>query len=199
MTRMLMTAMAALILGCGTSSAQMGTSAPSPLGITSPLGIGPAAAVPPVGIPLGSTEVGSLGLSPTTSGISPVGPAPNDPATCRAITSPAGNLSGTSPSTATGPSMLFDGGGMAGTASGTCAPIIAPTTSASPETMTAPVGRIGIPMGSTELGAGGLSPIPTIPTPNPTAPSMTPPTLAPGVPCATTGTTSTGGAPTGSC
>ena len=57
MTRMLMTAMAALILGCGTSSAQLGASAPSPLGITSPLGIGPAPAVPPTGIPLGNSEM----------------------------------------------------------------------------------------------------------------------------------------------
>jgi len=74
MTRILMAATAAYLLTCGFASAQMGASAPSPfgttspLGMTSPLGTGPAAPVPPTGIPLGTTELGSVGVSPTTSG-----------------------------------------------------------------------------------------------------------------------------------
>ena len=38
---------------------------------------------------------------------------------------------------------------------------------------TSPNGRVGIPMGSTELGVGGLSPPPAIQTPNPSAPVST--------------------------
>ena len=56
MTRILMAQWRRYLLACGSASAQIGTSAPSPLGITSPLGIGPAAPVPPTGIPLGTTE-----------------------------------------------------------------------------------------------------------------------------------------------
>jgi hypothetical protein len=56
------------------------------------------------------------------------------------------------------------------------------------------VSRGGIPMGSTELGAGGLSPPPAIVIPS--APSSTTgsPSSTMGVPCATSGaTTSTAG------
>ena len=56
MTRMLIGAMAALLV-CGPACAQISTNAPSPLGITSPLGIGPGAPVPPTGLPLGTTEL----------------------------------------------------------------------------------------------------------------------------------------------
>jgi hypothetical protein len=55
------------------------------------------------------------------------------------------------------------------------------------------IGRIGIPMGSTELGVGGLSPMPQIPTPNPSAPTSTTT-----IPCATTGMSSSGMS-SGSC
>ena len=60
-TRFVMAAMAAALLGCGSAFAQFGgagvTPAPSPLGMTSPLGIGPAAPVPPTGLRLGTTEL----------------------------------------------------------------------------------------------------------------------------------------------
>jgi len=207
MTHMLMTAMMALIMGFGTASAQMGASAPSPLGITSPLGIGPAPAVPPAGIPLGNSEMGSLGVSPTTSGVSPMTPTTSTTPACSFINSAAGNLSGTSPSaTMSGPmgsgtTALFDAGGIAGTASGTCTGMSGSAASSSPSTMSSPsgVGRIGVPLGSTELGVGGLSPMPTIPSLNPMAPSLTAPTLTPGTPCPTTATTSMSAMSSGSC
>src|SRR3979490_3586030 len=76
---------------------------------------------------------------------------------------------------------LFDGGGMAGSASGACAAIgsgslAGPAAMASSPTgigSVSSVGRVGIPMGSTELGVGGLSPLPSLLTPNPSAPLMT--------------------------
>jgi hypothetical protein len=186
MTRMLIGAMAALLV-YGPACAQISTSAPSPLGITSPLGIGPAAPVPPTGIPLGMTGLGSAGVSPTTSGTSPVNPPTSSSTpTCTGINSPAGNLSG---GTSTGMSSttsgtLFDGAGIPGTASGTCAgfataPSGNPAASASSPTgmgSASANGRVGIPMDSTELGVGGLSPPPI---PNPTAPSSTPTPLMP--------------------
>jgi hypothetical protein len=87
---------------------------------------------------------------------------------------------GTETSTAT-PTSLFDGGGMAGTASGTCASIgssslAGPTASASSRGgmgAVSSVGRAGIPLGATELGSGGLSPPSVALTSNPLAPLMT--------------------------
>src|SRR5271166_104541 len=123
LTRVLMGMIAGLFL-CVCAQAQTGVSGPSPLGMTSPLGIGAAAPVPRTGTPLGATELQSIGVSPLTSGTSPLAPAPSSSATCTGINSPAGNLSGGVngvPSTA--PGALFDGGGIAGTSSGTCANI----------------------------------------------------------------------------
>jgi hypothetical protein len=174
MTRVLMAATAAYLLTCGFASAQVGGTGPSPLGTTSPLGMtsplgtGPAAPVPPTGIPLGTTELGSVGVSPTTSGTSPLSPpTTSSTATCAGINSTAGNLSGGSSTGASSPASgsLFDGGSLAGTASGTCAgiatgPTGGPASSASSPTgmgSTSPNGRVGIPMGSTELGVGGVS------------------------------------------
>jgi hypothetical protein len=45
-----------------------------PLGITSPLGIGPAGPVGPTRIPLGATELATPGASPILSGASPLDP-----------------------------------------------------------------------------------------------------------------------------
>jgi hypothetical protein len=184
MTRLVMAALAVVLLACGHASAQLSGSAPSPLGITSPLGIGPAAPVPGTGIPLGTTELGSVGVSPMTSGTSPLPPALTGTiATCAGVNSMAGNLSGTSTSTATSMPVtsgtnLFDGGGTVGTASGTCATGATsssanPAASASsPTGMSAATGgRVGIPLDSTELGVGGVSPMPQIPTLNPSVPS----------------------------
>jgi hypothetical protein len=40
---------------------------PLPLGVASPLGIGPSAQVPPVGVPLGATQLVPSGLSPVVA------------------------------------------------------------------------------------------------------------------------------------
>jgi len=201
MTRVLMAATAAYFLTCGFAAAQVGVSGPSPLGMTSPLGTGPAAPVPPTGIPLGTTELGSVGVSPTTSGTSPLSPpTTSSTATCAGINSTAGNLSGGSSTGASSPASgsLFDGGSLAGTASGTCAgiatgPTGGPASSASSPTgmgSTSPNGRVGIPMGSTELGVGGVSPPPATPTPNPSAPVST---FGSTTPCPTTGMSTSSG------
>ena len=66
MTRFLTAIAAAALLGCGPAAAQVGGIGASPLGMTSPLGIGPAFAGGPTGIPLGATELASPGVSPMT-------------------------------------------------------------------------------------------------------------------------------------
>src|ERR1700730_12934535 len=191
MTRVLMAATAAFFLTCGSAYAQMGASAPSPPAATTPLGISPVppAAVSGTGIPLGTAGLGSMGVNPGPSGMSSVSPPTSSSATCSGISSPAGNLSGginggpsnTPSSLFNAPGSLFDGGGVAGTASGTCAgiatgPAGGPAASASSPTgmgSTSPSGRGGIPMGSTELGVGGVSPPAAIPPPTPSAPVST--------------------------
>ncbi len=54
------------MLFCNVATAQVtGMATPTPIiGATSPLGMGPASAVAPTGIPLGSTEIVSPGISP---------------------------------------------------------------------------------------------------------------------------------------
>ena len=66
---MIVLATAAVLLGCGAAFCQIGTGAPvpSPLGITSPLGMAPGSPVPPAGIPMGATELASPGLSPAAA------------------------------------------------------------------------------------------------------------------------------------
>src|SRR3981081_4248471 len=107
--------------------------------------------------------------------------------------------------TSSTPTALVDGGGMAGSASGACAAIgsgslAGPTASASLPTgigAVSSVGRVGIPMGSTELGVGGLSPLPSLLPPTPSPPLMTlTPLVAipnPSAPVSTLGSTPTTG------
>jgi hypothetical protein len=189
----------------GAAFAQVGMDAVAPpLGMTSPLGIGPAAPVGATGLPLGATELATPGVSPMTSsssastsacsssmGAMQTAPSGMGNSTTGAVSSlPAessatGAISGTS-----APTPLFDGAGIAGTASGTCATATTassnPTASASSPTIGSrtAVGRVGIPLGSTELGTGGLSPLPDI-----TLQSQSPvaPTGTSTVPCPTTG------------
>ena len=77
----------AVLLASGSASAQIGGIGPSgsPLGMTSPLGIGTAAAVPRPGIPMVATELSTPGVSPMTSGTSPLGAAPGNITTCSSI------------------------------------------------------------------------------------------------------------------
>jgi hypothetical protein len=206
MTRLL-AAMAATLLGCGAAFAQVGGSSPgpSPLGMTSPLGIGPGAPGP-AGVRLGATEVpGQFGVSPLTSSTSPLGPTSSFIATCGGIggSIPQASFGTGTSSAGTSNSTVFDGGSNANTASGTCptsggSSLAGPAASASSPTgmgsASSSGGRGGIPLGSTELGGGGLSPMPQILTPNPSAPS---PTL--GTPCPTTGMSFATAMSSGSC
>src|SRR6267154_910816 len=97
------------------------TAVPS-LGATSPRGMGANGSVGTTGIPLGSTEVTSLGVSPTpTGGVTGTITIP----TTGAITSSGCSTGGMSLSGMFGSTASFDGGG---TAPGTAAPATAPTT-----------------------------------------------------------------------
>jgi hypothetical protein len=216
MIRFVMAIMATALLGCGPAFAQVGgmtiPPGPSPLGMTSPLGIGPGSAVPPTGLRLGATEVPALGVSPMPSSTSPLttcsgigGSIPQ--ASYGAASSSMGTTSGMGTSSAgiSGSTSTFDGGSIAGTASGTCAAAAGsslggPAASASSPTgmgSASSVGRVGIPLGSTKLGVGGLSPPPTILTPNFSAPQSTLGTTM--SPCPTTGMSATSGMSSGSC
>ena len=64
MIRALVAAIATVLLGCGAAFSQIQTGAPvpSPLGITSALGMAPGSPVPPAGIPMGATELAPPGL-----------------------------------------------------------------------------------------------------------------------------------------
>jgi hypothetical protein len=204
----------------------IGSPVPS-IGATSPLGIGPGSLVAPTGIPLGATELSTPGVSPmlgtsTIGGVTQCsgigGSLPQSsfgsPSTLSGTgSSTAGTTSGLGSSMAgtsvgtgmssagvSGSTILFDGGGIAGTASGTCSTtggssLAGPAASASSPTMmgsAAAGGRVGIPMGSTELGAGGLSPSFTLPLP--AAPSLS--TVGTSLPCPTTAMSSTTGVST---
>ena len=205
-TAVMTAALLAASLVSGSASAQIGGSGLSPLGMTSPLGIGPSSPVAPTGIPLGATELASPGVSPMTSGVSPLGPATGTTNCSGSGSILPQALSGmgnpmTASSGMSGSSTVFDGGGM-GTASGTCAgttgsAAAAPAASASSPTgmgSASAVGRVGIPLGSTELGTGGLSPPPDVLTPNPSVPLS-----SQAVPCPLTGMSPTTGMSSGFC
>ena len=180
------------LFGCSPAFAQVGivTGAPASLGVTSPLGIGPGAPVGATGIPLGATELATPGVSASLAGTAALG-SMTASAACSGIgasAQPTASIPGTSgmdastassTMTATGamtsglpvPTPLFDSTGVSGNASGTCAGGTAtasasPTASASSPaglgSRSGTVGRVGIPMGSTELSPGGLSPLPDI-------------------------------------
>src|SRR6267378_7258000 len=102
---------------CNAATAQVsGMASPTPtMGATSPLGIGTGSAVSQTGIPLGSTEIASPGVSPA-------------PTVTGTIAMPSGvtpcSTLGTSPSSMFGSTASFDGGGMA---AGSVAPATAAT------------------------------------------------------------------------
>ena len=185
MTRFMMAITAGVLWGCGSAFAQIGGTSIlpglSPLGMTSPLGIGPGSPVAPTNLPLGATELASPGVSPMTSGASPTGII----TTCSGV---GGSMPGTSFVAGTS---TFDGGGMTGTgsgaggmtatASGACGltgsnSLAGPAASAlsgGGMGSASSVGRAGIPLGSTELGGGGLSPPSVALTTNPLSSLMT--------------------------
>src|SRR5260221_11639431 len=103
MRRALVVATAAALFGCNPAFAQVGgigSSTPG-IGTTSPLGMTPGSSVPPVGLPLGATELASPGLSPVLTGT--IGMAGNG-TTC--------SVAGSASADASGPSTNFDGGGL---------------------------------------------------------------------------------------
>src|SRR6266508_2577027 len=166
MTRFAM-ATAAVLLGCSSAYAQarMNVSPLPALGMTSPLGI-PNAPVGQTGIPLGATELATPGVSPTTSGAAPLLGA-----TCAGGSPAPAGMGSSVPGLSS--TALFDGGGMTATALGTCAA----SATASPPLASSmvpgsSVGMVGIPLGSTELGGGGLSPPSVALSPNSSAPVM---------------------------
>lgn len=91
----------AMLIECSLAVGQTGgAGSPVPgMGATSPLGMTPGSSVPPVGIPLGATEMVSPGLSPS---LAAAGMAGSDPM-CSAMGSPSAGASGSS---------INDGGGL---------------------------------------------------------------------------------------
>ena len=186
MIRTLIAAIATVLLGCGATFSQVGTGAPvpSPLGITSPLGMAPGSPVPPAGIPMGATELASPGLSPAPAAT--IGMTGNS-TTCPVMGSPSSGISGSS--------TIYDGGGM-GLGTGTSLPGSAQTpgpcgisssggaslSAATPSALPGGIARTGIPLGSVEIGNAGVSPLLVVPTPSPN-----PSTMGSGMPCSTTG------------
>lgn len=171
MTRVALSiALAALLIG-GPAAAQM----TSPLEATSPLGLGVGTPVAPTGIPLEATELATPGVSPMPFDSSPMGTVGVLQACPVAGAAGAGTTA----------SAIFDGGGTTSLATDACATTAAGGTvaanpaasSSSPAGMAtaASLARTGIPLGSVELGGGGLSPLPG-PTP------MTPPLTTPAAP-----------------
>src|SRR5260370_11919308 len=64
-TQFVITTLAAALLGCGSTLAQVGGMGTSALSATSPLAIGSGSPVAPTGIPLGATEMTAPCTSPT--------------------------------------------------------------------------------------------------------------------------------------
>src|SRR6267142_279603 len=102
---------------CNAATAQVsGLASPTPaMAATSPLRIGTGSAVPQAGIPLGSTEIASPGVSPAPTVTGTIA-MPSSGTTCSTL--------GTSPSSMCGSTASFDGGGMA---AGSAAPATAAT------------------------------------------------------------------------
>src|ERR1700675_212095 len=147
---------------CGPAFAQVEdpldplTAVPS-LGVTSPLGMGSNGSVGTTGIPLGATEVTSLGVSPApTGGVTGTIAMP----TSGAITSSGTTCStvGTSSSGMYGSTATYDGGG---TASGSAAPATAAnsgtTANSGTSTSSAPSVTLEMPISSGTLDTSGTS------------------------------------------
>src|ERR1700688_2589566 len=82
-----------------------GMATPTPtIGATSPLGIGTGSTVSPTGIPLGSTELASPGISPAPTFSTGTTAMPSSGTTCSTL--------GTAPSGMYGSTATYDGGGV---------------------------------------------------------------------------------------
>jgi len=153
-----------------------------PLGMTSPLGIGAGAPVGGTGLPLGATELATPGVSPMTSGSPPQRDDNDDASACSAPWGrcrqqpPAWEIRQAEPPRS---GRIFGDGGYirnlgatrCSTALGSPEPRRVRARPPRPHRPVQPhrlrlqpslayhVGRVGIPVGSTELGTGGLSPL----------------------------------------
>jgi hypothetical protein len=114
----------------------------SGISATSPLAVGSTV---PAGIPLGATEIATPGISPVSPSLG-VGMG-----TCAG--SNAAALSGAP----------FDGGGLSGNTSLSCADSRIPP---SPLPSSSSAGRVGIPLGAIEIGGAGISPVAPVASPN---------------------------------
>jgi hypothetical protein len=179
---------------CNVALAQVGGMAPPTpaIGATSPLGISADPSVSPTGIPLGSTELASPGISPAPTSSTGTIAMPGSGTAC--------STAGIAPSGMFGSTATFDGGG---TTMGTGMPATAATagmptssgmstssgvsatsgletagmsgmcgsgsssmaSSSAPTSPTTPGGlaRTGIPLGSTEIGNLGVSTAAAVP------------------------------------
>src|SRR6266852_1250673 len=183
----LMAAALPALFACNVAMAQVsGMASPTPtLSATSPLGIGVGSSVPPTGIPLGSTEIASPGISPQPAYSTGTIAMPGSGTSCSTL--------GTSPSGMYGSTATYDGGGMAmGTTTSPTSPTsgistssglletsgmsgmcgsgsssIAGSSTPSSTSPTTPGGaaRTGLPLGSTEIGNLGVSSGAVVPTP----------------------------------
>src|SRR3979490_3320273 len=153
---LLLVATASCLLCAGPAFAQVEdpldplTAVPS-LGITSPLGIGSNGSVGTTGIPLGSTEVTSLGVSPApTGGVTGTIAITSSGTTCSTV--------GTSSSGMYGSTATYDGGG---TASGSAAPATAAnsgtTANSGTSTSSATSVTLEMPISSGTLDTSGTS------------------------------------------
>jgi hypothetical protein len=132
----LLAAVLPALFACNVAMAQVeDTVEPTPtIGATSPLGIGMGSVSSPTGIPLGSTEIRSGGVSPGPSGLAGTITIPTTSSGTACSTGP------TSPAQMFGSAAMYDGGGTTAGAS-------APATAVDP-------GTIPIPGVSTPSNAG---------------------------------------------
>ena len=147
----LLAAMIPVLFAANSAVAQVGTVATTPtLNATSPLGAAPGASVEPTGIPLGSTELTSPGLSPAPTGVTGTIaiPSTSSGSACSTV--------GTAPSSMFGSTASFDGGGM-GVGIGSGAPATATTAGSAAMTGTGSSTSPGI---SSILGTSGVSATP---------------------------------------
>ena len=201
MKRLILALALALTLDCRVAIAQVGGMAggaegatPFGLGATGPLGNTAGTPVAPPGIPMGAIGLANPGVSPGPSGMAcgtTVGAAAGVSSTMSGSTggSSSGGMSGLSGLS------TYDGGGFGACANGQ------PGAGASggsttvgggvtaPSSPGEPVAKPGIPLGSTELAGGGISPAPVINNFNVTP--ILPPTAPPSSPCVTIDTSNT--------
>src|SRR5260370_2227977 len=88
----------ALVVCNGAMAQVSGMASPTPtIGATSPLGMGTGSTVSPTGIPLGSTEMASPGISPAPTGVTGTIAMPSSGTTCSTVgTPPTGMFGSTS-------------------------------------------------------------------------------------------------------